>query len=221
LKKIGAAIVAAISALVVVANIPEGVTPTTQIIEVSGGQAVFNIESSGDDRGLIVVAGYALAEGVSVVSATVGGQAMTMSAQGFLSGVGVMETWTATGFSTGTLPVTVTLSSDFDAILGAVLLTDLDQTTPLHSSTTSIGQSVANSLIICPGGDATLAVIMSLPFTPTVSTPSGFTELGTDTGTQARLTVLLDDDSDADSFNLAMSTPCHWGILALGLNVAP
>ncbi len=85
----------------------------------------------------------------------------------------------------------------------------------------SIGQGVPDSTIMLPAGNASLVIVMSMPFEPTVTAPGGFASLGTDTGTKARMTVLFDDDGSETLFDLALSQACHWGVIALGLNVAP
>lgn len=220
-KKIGASIVAAVTALVVVTTRPGPLPVTTQILQASNG-AVFTVQSAGADRLLLVGVGYGAAGGRKVMAIRTTGQDLIRLEQGTLGEVGSVELWYLVGPPEGSLPVTLSLSDDFDAEIMAVLATNVDQQDPIAGSFTGVGKLVKDSSLPCPPGSATVAIVLSVSSNVTLAVPQGFISLGTEAGALgARLSGFLDDDHSAGAFALAFSDPAHFGAMLVGVNLAP
>jgi hypothetical protein len=217
----GLAVTATATALVVMSNLPTGLTVTTQIVQVQNERTSFVVESAGDDRYLLVAAGYPIVTGRAVVAVATSGVSLVRLNQGRLDGVGALELWGIVNPPLGTLAVTISLTDDFDAEVAAMVLQNVDQSNSVAGAQVAIGKLVPSTNMPLDGGDATALFVMTVPPDRTLATPAGFDLLRMDVGGKARLSIFLDDDHSEASANLTFSNIAHFGAIAVGINVAP
>jgi len=212
MKRVIAVLATVVAIIIGVQNIPG-----------ESDKIAFNITTSGLDRVLVIGVAYKPSGDRAVNSIICDGESLTRTGQvGSLANDIQFELWSLVNPSLGEVPVTITMSEDCEAVASVVNLANVKQDTPFDGEGISVGQSVPAASVTAPGGDATLLMVFNTPKAAALSTPSGFSSMGSEAGEENlfRASCFVDDDASQPSASLSFSEAVDFGAFILGVYLA-